>query len=140
MINNIQEHHNEEEVQKLNMGNDVLIWRHELEFNEKELQFYITLLDSSLIEKTRSNNIDANYLLKQFIDLKESNRFHKKTCIDFQNRLQGMEECDDVQCDNAYLNSYLSFKNELEKHFKVIRNIKQNAFEYLENGIEQYVN
>jgi len=138
MINNIQKHHNDEEIQKLSMESAVHLWRQELEFLEKEIQFYLALLSSSLIEKTRSNNIDANYLLKQFNELKESNKLHKKTCINFQNKLQGMEECDDVQCENAYLQSYLLFKNKLEKHFNSIRDIKQSAFEYLKYGIEQF--
>lgn len=140
MINNIQEHHNEEEVQKLNMENDVSKWRSELEFLEQEINFYLLLLTSSLIERTRSNHIDAKYLVKQFHELKDLNNFHYKTCIQFQNKLQGIEECDDVQCDNAYLNSFLIFKNKLDTHFEVVRTIKRSAFQYLQNGIEAYEN
>ena len=138
MINNIQEHHNDEEVQKLSMESTVELWRQELEFNEKEIQFYLILLRSTLIEKTRSNNIDAEFLLKQFNELKESNYSHKKTCLKFQNSLTGMEECDDIQCDHAYLKSYLIFKNKIEKHFTIVRKIKESGFEYLQQGIERY--
>jgi len=138
MINNIQEHHNDEEVQKLSMESSVNLWRQELEFNDKEIQFYLILLRSTLIEKTSSNTIDANFLLKQFNELNESNNFHKKTCLKFQNTLNGMEECDDIQCDNAYLKSYLIFKHKVEKHFNIVRKIKEYAFEYLKKGIERY--
>lgn len=138
MISNIQEHHNEEDVQKLSIQSDVKLWRNKLEFVAEEIDFYLLLLNSSLIERTNSNNIDADYLLKQFTELKDTNKFHKDTCLHFQNSLQGMDECDDVQCDNAYLHSYLIFKDKLEKHFNVVRDIKQASFKYLKFGIEKY--
>lgn len=139
MINNIQEHHNEEEIQILNMQSEVVLWRDKLNFLKDEIDFYLDLLGSSLIEKTQSNNIDANYLLKQFEELKETNQFHLDTCKHFQNKLPGMDECDDVQCDNAYLTSYLLFKSKLEKHFYEIWNIKRFAFLYLKKGIEKFL-
>jgi len=140
MTNNIKEYHNDEEVQNLNLERDVALWRNKLKFVADEIAFYLLLLGSSLIEKTRSNNIDANYLLKEFNDLKEINECHMDTGRHFQNSLQGMAECDDVQCDNAYLHSYLLFKSKLEKHLDEIRNIKQSTFQYLQNGIENHNN
>jgi hypothetical protein len=138
-MNNIQEHHNEEEVQYLSMESDVALWRSKLEFVADEMEFYLILLGSSLIERTQSNTIDANFLLKQFNELKEANKFHLKTCIHFQNKLRGKDECDDIQCENAYLQSHLMFKGKLEKHFLEIRNIKKSAFTYLKNGIVSYI-
>lgn len=140
MTNNIKEHHNDEEVQYLNLERDVALWRNKLKFVADEIAFYLLLLGSSLIEKTHSNNIDANYLLKEFNNLKEINEFHMNTDKHFQNNLQGMAECDDVQCDNAYLHSYLLFKSKLEKHLDEVRNIKQSTFQYLQKGIEKYIN
>jgi len=140
MTNNIKEHHNDEEVQYLNLEKDVALWRNKLKFVADEIEFYLLLLGSSLIEKTDSNNIDANYLLKEFNDLKEINERHMDTGRQFQNSLEGMAECDDVQCDNAYLHSYLLSKTNLEEHLNEVRNIKQSAFEYLKKGIEKYIN
>jgi hypothetical protein len=140
MTNKIKEHHNNEEIQYLNMESDVALWRDKLEFVADEIAFYLLLLGSSLIEKTNSNNIDANYLLKEFNDLKDINERHMDTGRHFQNSLEGMAECDDVQCDNAYLHSYLLFKSTLEKHLFKVRNIKQSAFQYLKIGIEKYAN
>jgi len=140
MTNNIKEHHNDKEVQYLNLERDVALWRNKLKFVADEIAFYLLLLGSSLIEKTHSNNIDANYLLKEFNNLKEINEFYMNTGRHFQNKLQGMVECDDIQCDNAYLHSYLLFKNKLEKHLDEVRNIKQSTFQYLQKGIEKFIN
>lgn len=136
-MNNIQEHHNEEEIQHLSMESDVALWRNKLESVTDEIEFYLLLLGSSLIERTQTNTIDANFLLNQFNEIKETNKFHLKTCIQFQNKLPG-NECDDVQCENAYLQSYLLFKRILEKHFVEIWNTKKSAFTYLKNGIEKF--
>lgn len=140
MMNNIQEHHSEEEIQHLSMESDVALWRNKLEFVADEIDFYLILLGSSLIEKTQSNTTDANFLLKQFNELKETNKFHLKTCIQFQNKLPGKDECDDVQCENAYLQSHLMFKGMLEKHIVEIWDIKKSTFTYLKNGIQKFIN
>ncbi|MDT0678655.1 hypothetical protein [Autumnicola musiva] len=132
MISNIQEHHSEEEIQKMSMENDSKLWRTQLEFYVSEIEFYLSLLRSSLIEKTKFNTVDANYLLKQFQDLREINEFHLETCIHYQWKLPQVEECDDVQCDHEFLKSHLLLKNKLEKHFDEIRNLKESAFTYLE--------
>lgn len=138
-MNNIQEHHNEEEIQHLSMESDFALWRNKLEFVTDEIAFYLILLESSLIERTRSNTIDANFMVKQLNELKEKNEIHLKTCINFQNKLPGKDECDDVQCENVYLKSHLLFKGTLERHFLEIRNIKKSAFTYLKNGIEKFI-
>ena len=140
MTEHIQGHHSEEEILKIDMQRDVRLYRNKLNFVADEIQFYLDLLGSSLIRKTQSNDVDAGYLLKQFEDLKETNEFHLETCLHFQNRLPEMDECDDVQCDYAYLQSYLLLKNKLEKHFYEVRNIKEAAFNFFKKGIEKVMN
>lgn len=131
MINRIQEHHNEEDIQKLSMESEVLLMRDKLEFLNDEIEFYLNLLGSCPTGKTKHKYLDNNYLLERFKHLKNNNVFHMETCINFKNRLPGLEECDDVQCDDAYIQSHLLFKSRLEKHFHEIRNLKQLAFQYL---------
>ncbi|MDT0688806.1 hypothetical protein RM549_03370 [Salegentibacter sp. F188] len=139
LINNIQKHHNEEEIRDLGMTKEVFNWREELEFTNEEIHFYTTLLSSNLIERTRSNCEDANYLFQQLQDLKDSNESHIETCIRFQNSLENMKECDDVQCDNQYLKEHLYLKEMFEKHFMEFRRIKASAFRYVKAGIDSYL-
>ncbi|WP_373060084.1 hypothetical protein [Zunongwangia sp. H14] len=136
MISNIQEHHNEEEIQKMTMEGDAWLWREELEFYLKEIDFYLLLISSGVIRETGSNK-DINYLLKKFQKIKESNELYLETCIQYQCKLPQVKECDDVQCDNAFLKSHILFKNKLEEHFQEIRNIKQSAFMLLKDSIEE---
>lgn len=140
MTEHIQRHHSEEEILKLDMQREVRLYSNKLNFAANEIQFYMDLLESSLITKTQSNNVDAKYLLKQFEALKDTNEFHLETCLHFQNRLPEMEECDDVQCDYAYLQSYLLLKNKLEKHFNEVRNIKESAFNFFKICIDKVTN
>ncbi|MDT0686026.1 hypothetical protein [Autumnicola psychrophila] len=138
IMNNIQEYHNEEEIREIGMTREVSNWRDELEFTDAEIQFYTTLLSSNLIERTRSNSEDAKYLFQQLQDLKDSNESHLETCIRFQNSLENMKECDDVQCDNQYLKEHLYLKGFFEKHFMEFRRIKESAFRYVQAGIDNY--
>lgn len=140
MVNNVQEHHNEEEVQVIRLQNEINYWKIELEFISKEIDFYIDLLNSSLIKKTNANHIDANYLSHQFRDLKETNDIHRRKCEIFQPKLNEKTECDEIQCDHAFLNAHLCLRSKIEKHFIEVRNIKYSAFTYLKNGIEEFLN
>jgi hypothetical protein len=117
------------------MEGDTRLWREQLEFYLKEIDFYLFLITSPIIQQTEFNSDNTNYLFKQFQNLKESNDFHLETLIHYQCKLPQVKECDDVQCDNAFLNSHLFFKNKLEKHFQEIRNIKQSAFTLLKGSI-----
>lgn len=137
MITSISEHHNEEEIQLVRFQNEADYWNRELAFIAQEIEFYLDLLKSSLIEKTGSNSTDARYLTNQFNDLLESNRLHQKNCDIFKNRLDGQNECDEIECDHAFINAYLALRSKIEKHLVEVRNIKQSAFTYLKDGIEK---
>ena len=79
MINNIQEHHDEEDILKMTMESEVSKWRRKLEFVNSEIKFYVNLLESNLLKETNSNSTDSYNLLSQFIDLKKTNAFHLDT-------------------------------------------------------------
>lgn len=139
MITNIQEHHNEEEIQLVRFQNEVVYWREELAFISQEIIFYLDLLNSSLIQKTNSNHIDASYLSKQFFDLQETNNLHLKNCEVFQHQLMGQNECDQIECDQAFIKAHLVLRSKIEKHIMEVRDIKQSAFTYLKGGIEKFI-
>jgi len=139
MTTSIQEHHNEEEIQLVRFQNEVVYWKEELTFIAQEIKFYLDLLNSSLIQKTNANHIDANYLFDQFLDLQETNDLHLKNCEVFQHQLQGQNECDQIECDQAFIKAYRMLSLKIEKHIVEIRNIKQSAFTYLKDGIESFL-
>ncbi|CAL65701.1 hypothetical protein [Christiangramia forsetii] len=139
MITNIQEHHNEEEIQLVRFQSEVVYWKGELAFISQEIKFYLDLLNSSLILKTNANYIDANYLSNQFFDLQETNDLHLKSCEGFQHQLMGQNECDQIECDHAFITAHLLLRSKIEKHIIEVRDIKQSAFIYLKDGIEKFI-
>lgn len=140
MITNIQEHHNEEEIQIVRFQNESNYWKTELAFINQEIEFYLDLLNSSLIKKTNSNQIDANYLSRQFKDLKETNDLNRRSCNVFQTKLEGQNECDEIECDQAFIKAHVTLRAKIEKHLSEVRNIKQSAFIYLKDGIDKFLN
>jgi len=140
MISNIQEHHNKEEIEIIRLENEVKQWKLELDFVAEEIEFYVDIFNSSLIKKTNVNHIDAKYLSNQFYDLKETNKTMLQRCEKFLPKLEEMNECEDIQCDHAYINAHLLLRSKIEKHLMEVRNIKYSAFTYLKNGIEEFLN
>jgi len=139
MISNIQEHHSEEEIETIRLQNEVRQWKLELDFVAQEIEFYLDIFNSSLIKRTEVNRVDAEYLFDQFQDLREVNYGILKTCQKFLPRLDEMNECDDIQCDHAFINAHIVLRKKIEKHLNEVRNIKYSAFCFLKDGIEKFL-
>lgn len=140
MIKNIQEHHNAEEIETIRLQNDIKQWRSELEFVSHELEFYIDIFNSSVINRANSEVKKAKYLSNQFYVLYEINEKILKECETFHPKLEEMNECEDIQCDHAYLNEHSLLRLKIERHISEVRNVKYSAFTYLKNGFEEFLN
>lgn len=135
MIQQVEEHHNDEDIIKLSMSSDIKKWKAELDFNDREVAFLRQLLNSGLIEKIRANPEDARFLLSQLTDFQEANDSQVKTLIAFQNKLEGMKECDDVECETYYVKDHLVLKSSIEKHFRSFRTVKDFVYTYLDREL-----
>ncbi|MCM8570848.1 hypothetical protein NE848_15740 [Gramella jeungdoensis] len=135
MTANLQVHHNEEEIQIVQFRNDSYYWQKELAFINEEIEFYLDVLNSSSIKKSMSKAVEAHDLIHQFNNLKETNEKYQLKCEVFRNRLEGQSECDEVECDYAYVKAHFTFRSKIEKHLNNVRKVKQSAFIYLRNRI-----
>lgn len=133
----LQEHHNDEEVQKSQMELEVQNLREKLEFITKELAFYKLLLNSDLIAKSASNFEDARFLLSRRENLEKNHQQFLQLSLQLQDNLTGFLECDDVQCENHYLKEYLDFKVQIEQYLRTYREFKEAGFRYLGSGIKR---
>lgn len=140
MIKSIQEHHNAEEIETIRLQNDIKQWKSELEFVSHELEFYIDIFNSSVINRAYSEIKKAKYLLNQFYVLSEINEKTLKECETFHPKLEEMNECEDIQCDHAYLNEHSLLRLKIERHISEVRNVKYSAFTFLKNRIEEFLN
>ena len=128
-----QEHHNDEEIQILSIQSESEDWEERLVIISEEIDFFSNILGSGLKETVRVaiNKEDASYLKKQLELINKANEFHLSTFFDYKNKLEGLKECDDVQCENFYLKDHLVFKTTLRKHFKYFRQLKALIFKFL---------
>ena len=128
-----QEHHNDEEIQILSIQSESEDWEERLVIISEEIDFFSNILGSGLKEtvSVAINKEDASYLKKQLELINKANEFHLSTFFDYKNKLEGLKECDDVQCENFYLKDHLVFKTTLRKHFKYFRQLKALIFKFL---------
>ena len=128
-----QEHHDDEEIQILSIQSESEDWEERLVIISEEIDFFSNILGSSLKEtvSVAINKEDASYLKKQLELINKANEFHLSTFFDYKNKLEGLKECDDVQCENFYLKDHLVFKTTLRKHFKDFRQLKVLIFKFL---------
>ena len=128
-----QEHHDDEEIQILSIQSESEDWEERLVIISEEIDFFTNILGSGLKEtvSVAINKEDASYLQKQLELINKANEFHLSTFFDYKNKLEGLKECDDVQCENFYLKDHLVFKTTLRKHFKDFRQLKVLIFKFL---------
>jgi len=128
-----QEHHDDEEIQILSIQSESEDWEDRLVIISEEIDFFSNILGSGLKEtvSVAINKEDASYLKKQLELINKANEFHLSTFFDYKNKLEGLKECDDVQCENFYLKDHLVFKTTLRKHFKDFRQLKVLIFKFL---------
>ncbi|MDQ7917450.1 hypothetical protein RBU60_07680 [Mesonia sp. MT50] len=136
MENPIQEHHDDDDIQRINLEKDVNEWNKEIEFIQKELIFYSKLLDSKLVRKANANEEDESYiLLKSVTQLKEKNSQFQLQLLDFENKSEEIVECEDVQCETFFLNEHFSFKQKLIAHVAKVRTVKKIIFDFFESNL-----
>ncbi|MGO2359075.1 hypothetical protein [Mesonia sp.] len=135
MENPIQEHHDDDDIQRINLEKDVNEWNKEIEFTQKELIFYSKLLDSKLVRKANANEEDESYILKSVTQLKEKNSQFQLQLLDFENKSEDIVECEDVQCETFFLNEHFTFKQKLIAHVAKVRTVKKIIFDFFESNL-----
>lgn len=133
MTQKLQKQFNNEDILKLNIRQETLLWKEELLFNEKEAQFYGAFLKSNMLKRYTSGTEDPKFLLQQLQHIQRENSIHLQTLLEFRKKLAGTKQSDDVQCENFYLQHYPSLKETLEKQFRNFRIIKNFIYIYLNN-------
>lgn len=117
-----------QEVHTKFMVNDLERWSAELKMIDFEISFYGDFLDSASIETT------GNHAKSQFVatlqELKIGNVKVTQEFQEFSNKLQGIIECDDLQCETYYVNNHTDFKHDIENHFAEFRSFKRSLLDY----------
>ncbi len=124
-------HQQPEEIHKKFMTNDINRWRQEIEIINVEMIFFRNLISAHLKELSTWNSADYENLFNGIAEVRKSNERFQKQFWEFSNNLEGINECDDLQCETYFLNDHANFKNEIENHFARYKNFKKSIFTYL---------
>lgn len=130
-------HFNDEEILKLEMMPEISRWKKVLKFNEDEIEFLRMALFLNLTKKLNKDVNQSKNYIEKLQDVQNQNKFHLDTLVHFKNKLEGLRECDDVQCENSYLRDYLMLKEVLQKYFDEYRKVKAVIYTYFLYGFEK---
>jgi hypothetical protein len=133
MNHQFQEHHDEHEIQMLSIQSEAKEWEERLSLINEEISFYRDILNSALKENVTVsiNKENSKYLKDELQAINKVNEAHLSSFFDYKNKLEGLKECDDVQCENFYLKDHLIFKENLIQHFRTFRALKILILKYL---------
>lgn len=118
--------YNQDNIQQEFLYRDIHLWREELEGIEAELIFLKNLIETpqnKINKEIISEKLKLKLNVKQLENAVFLSRLNK-----FSIKLEGMNECDDIQCEAFYLNDYVNFKLHIEAFLSQYRKFKKNVF------------
>lgn len=124
-------HENQEEIHKSFMRTDFRRWKEEIEIINVEMIFYNNLINAHLKELTTWNAADYQHLFNGIADVQYCNKLYQKEFQEVSNKLEGINECDDLHCETYFLNTHANFKMAIENHFSTYKNFKKKMLSYL---------
>lgn len=101
---------------------DIKLWREELEGIEEEITFFKNFIATSQVRFSKEA-ISKKLNAKQFENTVFLSRLNS-----FAIKSEGMNECDDIQCEKFYFNDYVDFKLRIESFLFQYRKLKKNIF------------
>ncbi|MEE4001009.1 hypothetical protein V1T75_11745 [Tenacibaculum sp. FZY0031] len=99
-------------------------WVDQLWYINKEIENLLNLYEYSIVNKTISKET-----LKLFSERKKVNNELYKTVLSYSNTYANVAECDDIQCDMAYLGEYDRLRESYHKNLEAYQKLKDRFFE-----------
>ena len=131
----IKKHHNQEDVQKLLIFRDIELWKEELLGIKEEVSFFKTLLKRQQYSVEEQESV-KKLVLKLDAKQLENNAFISKT-TNYTLKLQGINECDNLECETFYLNDYIEFKFRVESFLSQYRKLKKNMISKINKELKK---
>lgn len=135
----IQQHHNEEDIQMLFFKQDFIRWNDEVDLINYEISFYNGMFISDFIGKLEADFYSTQTLNANLLDFEIKHRKIIRELKHFNYKSQGIKECEDLECENYFLNDTAGFKTKIEKHFANFRTLKKEILVYLNGGLQNYI-
>ncbi len=119
-----------QEVHTKFMINDLARWAEELKMIDKELAFYHDIIFAAQ-NLAQSNVEETDVFDKKIAEINAQNMEITHEFQEFSNKLEGIIECDDLQCETYYVNNHTDFQQQIEKHFSDYNLFKETIFNHL---------
>jgi hypothetical protein len=98
----------------------------ELEGIHEEIDFFKMIFESSL--EGFSDMSKNKRMIQKLTDKQSENQIFVAKLNAYIIKLQGINECDDIQCETFYLNDYLKFKMIIETFLLEYKETKKEFF------------
>lgn len=110
---------------------DTLRWKSMIGYKETEIIFINRLLNSNAFKETTPNLFEKLQHFKQEIATKTREfRNLKMEINEYEDKLKGILECQDVSCDTYYLENHKELKDRFEEFYIDFNEYKTEVFNY----------
>lgn len=127
--------YSQESFQHHFLHQDIKLWREELEGIMEEIIFFKNFLQ----EPQHNPNLVVNSkkLVEKLREKQFENAVYQSRLHNFTSKLQGINECDDIQCETFYFNGYVDFKLQIESFLFKYRKLKRSIFLKINNHLKK---
>lgn len=123
MNNNAQAFAITEDSQKTDLQIEIENWKGQMNFMAKEIAFYLKMVEFPTIDLK-----NINFFLKDLHEINKTSDELVKMLLQYNNNLEGLNECDDLQCETYYLDQHEEIRVKIEKHQLRFRTMKSQLF------------
>ncbi|MDP2161142.1 MAG: hypothetical protein Q8K02_11705 [Flavobacterium sp.] len=125
-MNLLKKFYSQDTIQHQFLDRDIKLWREELEGIELEVNFFKNFLTT--FQNKSSQKLISDKLLLQLNVKQLENAVYLSRLNNFSIKLEGMNECDDIQCETFYFNDFVDFKIHIESFLSQYRKLKKTVF------------
>ena len=125
-MNLLKKFYSQDTIQHQFLDRDIKLWREELEGIEEEIIFLKNFFETPE-NKTNKDLISDKLMLKLNVKQLENEVFLSRL-NNFSIKLEGMNECDNIQCETFYFNDFVDFKIHIESFLSQYRKLKKTIF------------
>jgi hypothetical protein len=124
-----QENTQEEELRKFH--HETLQWKSMIGYIEKEIVFIKRLLNAKVFKKTTPSIFEKlqHFMHEVKTKIREVKNL-KKEINEYEDKLVGILECQDIACDTYYLENHKDLKERFEEFYTDFNEYKTKVFNY----------
>ena len=111
---------------------DAQWWKLTLGYIESETQFIDHLLNAQIYKENTPNLFERLQKFKHEIKTRVMETKNlKKEIAEYEDKLQGILECQDISCDTFYLENHKELKDRFEEFYNGLNDYKTRVFNYI---------